>query len=485
MRKIWLRMKEQNNYERIKRYVDQGGDFKRICLELDISERTGRRMVAGYKKQGKAYFLHGNRGRSPATKLKEEHREEILQLYEDPLYEGANFKHFHELLQRRHTHIPKISLSTLRNLFKEADILSPKARRATRKAYHKRQKERIKSLSQSTPEVPQSLALPVDPSPHPRREKSKYSGELLFMDASQHDWLEEDKKIHLHAVIDDKTGAVLGAYFTEQETLQGYYRVLEQVLRTYGIPFKIQTDGRSIFEFAAFKHPKREDTFTQFAYACKTLGIQLHTTPSAQAQGKIERLFQTLQSRLIVELRLQNMKTIKEANEFLHAYLPQYNEQFATSHPHDTTHVFEEKPSDEEINLTLAVLDERIIDGGNCIRFENNYYRLLDHEAKQVYLRPKSKVLVIKALDARLYATHGETVFALEKLELFKEHSWNFDSEHEKKPRSLTIPPMSHPWKKENFVKHKKKVWENIYGLDWKSNYSWKDLCYTTERLFG
>ena len=485
MRKIWLRMKEQNNYEKIKRYVDQGGDFKRICLELDISKRTGRRMVAGYKEQGKAYFLHGNRGRSPSTKLKEEHREEILQLYENPLYEGANFKHFHELLQRHHPHIPKISLSTLRNLFKEADILSPKARRATRKAYQKRKKEALKNASPLSPAIPAPLALPLDPSPHPRREKSKYSGELLFMDASQHDWLEEGRNIHLHAVIDDKTGTVLGGYFTEQETLQGYYRVLEQVLRTYGIPFKIQTDGRSIFEFAAFKQPKRQDTFTQFAYACKTLGTQLHTTPSAQAQGKIERLFQTLQSRLLVELRLLGVKTIKEANEFLRVYLPQYNKQFATSHPHDTTHVFEGIPSDEEINLTLAVLDERIIDGGNCICFENNYYRLLDQDAKQVCLRPKTKVLVIKALDQALYATHGETVFALEKLELFKEHSWNFDPEQEKKPSSLTIPPMSHPWKKESFIKHKKKVWESIYGMDWKNTYSWDDLCYTTERLFG
>ena len=442
-------------------------------------------MVAGYKEQGKAYFLHGNRGRSPSTKLKEEHREEILQLYENPLYEGANFKHFHELLQRHHPHIPKISLSTLRNLFKEADILSPKARRATRKAYQKRKKEALKNASPLSPAIPAPLALPLDPSPHPRREKSKYSGELLFMDASQHDWLEEGRNIHLHAVIDDKTGTVLGGYFTEQETLQGYYRVLEQVLRTYGIPFKIQTDGRSIFEFAAFKQPKRQDTFTQFAYVCKTLGTQLHTTPSAQAQGKIERLFQTLQSRLLVELRLQGVKTIKEANEFLRVYLPQYNKQFATSHPHDTTHVFEGIPSDEEINLTLAVLDERIIDGGNCIRFENNYYRLLDQDAKQVCLRPKTKVLVIKALDQALYATHGETVFALEKLELFKEYSWNFDPEQEKKPSSLTIPPMSHPLKKESFIKHKKKVWESIYGMDWKNTYSWDDLCYTTERLFG
>ena len=408
-----IRMKEHMNYEKIKHYLHQGGSFKRICLELGISERTGRRMVAGYKKHAKAYFIHANRGRSPSTKLAKEHREEILRLYEDLLYQGANFKQFHELLERRHPHIPKISLSTLRNLFKEADILSPKATRATRKQHSKRQLEAQKHPSQQPHDLLETPALPLDPSPHPGREKSKYAGELLFMDASQHHWLEEGRKIHLHAVIDDKTGTLLGAYFAEQETPEGYYRVLEQVLKTYGIPFKIQTHGRTIFEFAAFKKPKREETYTQFAYPCKTLAIQLSATASAQAQGKIERLFQTLQSRFLVECRLQNLKTIKEANEFLHVYLPQYNKQFATSHPYDTTNVFEGKPSEEEINLTLAVLDERIIDGGNCIRFENNDYSLLDDRLNNVYLRPKSKVLVIKALDGGLYATHGETVFAL------------------------------------------------------------------------
>lgn len=487
VRKIVLTMKEHFNDEEIKRYVDQGGNFKRICLKLGISERTGRRMVAGYKKLGKAYFVHGNRGRSPATKISKEHRDCILALYQSHQYKGANFKHFHELLERLHPELPLFSLSTLRNIFKEAQILSPKATRATQKAFKKKRRELEKHLEIQTTEGALTPELSLDPNPHPRREKAKYSGELLFMDASQHDWFESGTKHHLHAVIDDHTGAVLGAYMADQETLQGYYKVVEQVLKNYGIPFGIQTDGRSIFEYAAFSKPLLEkETYTQFSYACKTLGIHLKTTSSAQAQGKIERLFGTWQSRLVVELRVHGIKTKQEANEFLPSYLPEYNKQFATSHPHDTLNVFETKPSDEEINLILAVIHQRVIDQGNCIRYENKYYKLLNQEAQQQFLRPKSKVTVIKALDEKLYATQGESVFALEILDLYKKYSWNFDEAKEQtQPRQLVIPPMSHPWKQGSFEKHQRRLWESLYRLDWDHLYSYEDVWHTTERLFG
>ena len=97
MRKIELRMNELFAYEKIKRYVDQGGNFKRLCLELGISERTARRKVAGYKEQGKQFFVHGNRSRKPSCAISQEARSKIVQLYKEPLYEGANFAHFHEL----------------------------------------------------------------------------------------------------------------------------------------------------------------------------------------------------------------------------------------------------------------------------------------------------------------------------------------------------------------------------------------------------
>lgn len=487
MRKIELRMNELFAYEKVKRYVDQGGNFRRLCLELGITKRSGRRKVAGYKEKGKEFFVHGNREKKPSSAISQEVRKKIVQLYKDPLYEGSNFTHFHELLERRHPELPKISLASLRNILSDADIISPMATRRTKKEHKKKMKALDKtsmSKTQTTNQIEKPL--PIDKDPHPRREKSKYPGELLFLDASMHDWLETGQKIHLHAAIDDATGTVTGARFEQQETIVGYYELMRQTLSTYGVPFGLQTDGRSIFEFAAFKKPKpNKESYTQFAYACKNLGISLHTTPSAQAQGKIERLFGTLQSRLIIELRLRRIKTIKEANEFLQVYLPQYNKQFATSHPHDTPNVFEDKPSEEKINLTLAILSQRTIDNGNCIRFENNYYRLLNERGRQVNLKHKSKVLVIKALDRKLYATCDESIFALEKLASHKDWSRVYDKDKPKqKKKTITIPDMNHPWKRDEFDKYQRQIWNKVYDTDWASVYSQEDIWYTQEQLY-
>lgn len=477
MKKVVLRLKEQNNYDLIKRYVDQGGNLNRVCLILNISKRTARRMIAGYKEYGKAYFVHGNRDRKPATKISPETEARIIAIYKDSLYDGANFAHFHELLQRNFPEIPHISLSSLRNIFNKNNILSPKANKSTRK----RIKDSEKAKEQINPcpvERKALINLPLDPDPHPRREKSKYFGELAFMDASQHNWFDNTTS-HLHAVIDDATGIVLGAYFDQQETLNGYYNVLYQTLINYGIPYRIQTDGRSIFEYAAFKKPKIEkDTYTQFGFACKTLGIGLNTTHLKEYQGKIERLFQTFQSRLIVEMRIRGVKTIKEANEFLSLYLPEHNDKFATPLEHHTPTVFEGKPSLEKINLTLAVLSSRVIDNGNSIRYDNNYFRLIDSVGQKVRLRPKTKVQIIKAFDGRLFVACNETVLSLEKIKDHKSQSFNFDSPINLTPQNVVyIPPMQHPWKAG--------VFDSFWKQQWEKNYSFDEICYSQENIYN
>lgn len=138
MRKVHLRSKELHEYQLVKRHVDNEGRIVSLMLKLGCSERTAWRKIAGYKKHGKAFFIHGNRDRSPVTTVSPEAVDRIIELYQSERYEGANFAHFHELLQREHAdEIPPISLSWLRKMFKDHDILSPKAHRATKRAYKK------------------------------------------------------------------------------------------------------------------------------------------------------------------------------------------------------------------------------------------------------------------------------------------------------------------------------------------------------------
>lgn len=110
---------------------------------------------------------------------------------------------------------------------------------------------------------------------HPRQSRCQYFGEELQKDACIHLWFGKEKT-SLHAAIDDATGQVVGLHFDKEETLNGYYNITHQILSKYGIPYLIKTDKRTVFEYKKKTSSKvEEDTFTQYAYACKQLGIQI------------------------------------------------------------------------------------------------------------------------------------------------------------------------------------------------------------------
>lgn len=163
---------------------------------------------------------------------------------------------------------------------------------------------------------------------HPRRSRSANFGELVQMDASEYIWFGE-KKCHLNVAIDDATGCIIGGYFAEQETLNAYYHVLNQILTDYGIPYIFLTDRRTIFVYASKNAPSDEEhTFTQFSYGCHQLGIEIDTTCIPQAKGRVERLNRTLQSRSPVDLKLKGVQSIEQANRQLFQIIKSYNEKF-------------------------------------------------------------------------------------------------------------------------------------------------------------
>lgn len=457
MKEVLLNMNKNYAYQLVKSFVDHpNSNFHHLVAKLSCSERTARRWIAGYRQEGKAFFQHGNHGRKPARALSEELKAKIVALYQSDKYLGTNMKHFHELLQREED-LPTFSLTTLRNVLKAANLISPKARRRTKRAWIAKQKILARpSLASPPQEALPGLALPLDPSPHPMRVRSKYAGELLFADASIHDWFGTGEKAALHAAIDDATGTVVGAWFTPQETLEGYYHVLEQILVNYGIPATIQTDGRSVFEFSAFKeHRVENDRHTQFGYACKYFGIHLQQTAIAQKQGKIERLWETLQSRLVGELQVAGIKEIKKANEFLVPYITAYNKKFAQPLTKNTPNAFELSPSCEQINLHLARLMPRTITTGNTILYYRTHYRTVDANGVQVNLRPGTRVQVIEAYDKTLFATCNSQIFALDAVPENYQESLELDFGAKKQvPKKHYIPPMEHCWRQDMFLKH-------------------------------
>ena len=280
-------MDENKKYIIIKKLVETTGNKKRAALELNCTPRHVNRMIEGYKQQGKAYFVHGNRNRKPSHTIDLKKKKLILDLYTDT-YSDANFTHFTELLEKYEN--IKVSTSTINSLLKQEFILSPKAKRATRKTVKKQLLELKKDAKSKKEIAKMHNAIIAIEEAHPRRPRSAYAGEMLQMDASIHLWFGEEKS-QLHIAVDDATGNIVGAYFDYQETLNGYYNILHQILTNYGIPYMFY-DRRTVFEYKKNKSPSvEEDTFTQFGYACNQLGIEIKTSSVAQAKGRVERMF--------------------------------------------------------------------------------------------------------------------------------------------------------------------------------------------------
>lgn len=447
-------MDENEKYITIKKLVETDGSKQRAAIHLNCTIRHINRMIKGYKEKGKEYFVHGNRGKKPAHTLDDKIKQKIIDFYRTK-YADANFTHYSELLDK-HEKI-KVSASTIRSILMQEYILSPKARRVTRKREAKRLKELQKSMKSKKEAVKLSNAIIDIEEAHPRRPRCAYFGEMLQMDASLDYWFGKDKS-QLHIAVDDATGAIVGAHFDHQETLNGYYNVLHKVLMQYGIPYMFFTDRRTVFEYKKKKSPSlEEDTFTQFGYACKQLGIEIKTSSVAQAKGRVERMFQTLQSRLSVELRLAGVSTIEQANEFLNHYIKEFNDQFAL--PLDNIKsVFEMQPDNEKINLILAVLTKRKIDNGSCIKFKNEYYLPMNNNGLPVHYHKGTSGMVIQAFNGEMYFCVDHNVYALDLIPNHAPSSKNFDFvAASTKPKKRYIPPMNHPWRQASFERYCKK----------------------------
>lgn len=450
MRKVELSLKEDYKYKTIKKLVETNGNKERARIKLGLkSIRQINRLIAGYKKYGKEFFVHGNHGRKPKHALSNELKDEIELLYTSKYFD-CTYTQFTEYLAEREY----IFLSTpeVGQILREKYILSPRSRKVTKKNIKKKLlAEKQKAKSKKEIAKIQSNIVAVEDA-HPRQPRCIYFGEEIQTDACIHLWF-GNTKTALHAAIDDSTGHVVAAYFDNQETLNGYYNIYYQILTKYGIPYLFKTDKRTVFEYNKKGTTIDEDnTFTQFAYACNQLGTSIETSSVPEFKPRIERLFESFQLRLIPELRLANITTIEEANNFLPTFLEKYNSKFALCID-NTKSVFEKQPSKEKINLTLAVLSRRVIDTGHSICFKNKHYRTVNSVGTPIYFGKGTKCMVIEAFDKTLYSTIEDSIFSLEEIPEVQLKSENFDEILPAEPKKIYIPRMIHPFKRQSFEK--------------------------------
>ena len=264
---------------------------------LGLSERQVRRLVTRIKQGGPEGLIHRSRGRPSMRRIPEEVVTEIQRVIEQR-YKGFGPTLASEMLSEREG--IEVSREKLRQLMLEAGLWE--------RARHRRR-------------------------PHPWRERKDHCGQMVQLDGSHHAWLEgRGPKMVLMGYIDDASSHFFGRFY-EYEGVYPAMDSLQRYIRLYGRPVSLYMDKHSTYKTS--RQPsldellKGESAATQLQRACRELGIEVIHASSPQAKGRIERAFGTLQDRLVKMMRLEAISTLEQANTFLEAYLPRYNQKYA------------------------------------------------------------------------------------------------------------------------------------------------------------
>lgn len=432
---------DYDKIEIIKDVVEKGKSKNAAAVKLSRSLRSINRMIKLYKEKGPNALVHGNRGRKPVNTVD---HSLIFSLYETKYYDFT-MTHFSEILKERES--IQVSEATIRNIFKENDTLSVRARRKTKRALKKKLTLQAHLSVKQKDQLIQLETEDFTGTVHPTQPRCKYFGEELQLDASEHLWF-GNSKTHLHLSIDDATGRLLGGCFDKQETLHGYYSVLKQILTEHGIPIKFKTDKRTIFEYKSKKmKDTSDDTFTQFSHACHTLGIEVEAKSVPEFKPRVERSFGTLQWRLPQEMRLAGVSTLDEANRFLNSYISKFNQQFAIMD--GIPSCFEKQPTKDQIDQCLVTFTKRTVTNGHDIVINHKHYALFNAHNEHKFLRPKTKITVITMMNKSMFVLHNENLFALEEIPERQtvSESVDFIEPLPVSKQRKVIPPFDHPWK--------------------------------------
>lgn len=387
-----LKQKEIKRATLIEACINGQCTVRQVADALGLSERRVKQIKKEVKENGVKSIQHGNRGRKPKNTISDETKKKILDLRSSYEYELSNFKHFQEILKERED--IDISYSALYNILHNAGIKSPK----------KHRKSKL----------------------HHRRKRKESEGMMLQADGTPFDWFGNDQKYSLHGFIDDATGKITGLYMCKNECLLGYLEVLRQTLENYGIPISLYPDKYSVFfppkkvdDHVTIEEQLngREKGITQFGRIVEELGITMFPANSPQAKGRIERLWETLQSRLVTEFRINKITTIEQANIFLSSYINIYNSKFSVK-PLNKKTMFLKLPKRYDLDELLCVKFERTIDNAGVFSLNNSKFQVLDRS-----LPPKTKIKIYLSQKNGMVVKVNNKSYDVQPLELLSKDS--------------------------------------------------------------
>jgi transposase len=388
---------------------------KNAAAILGISARQVKRLVRRYRLEGDRGIIHQMRGKRSHNSTADDMKNKILSLY-CRMYEGFGPMFAAEKLREEHG--IKIHGETLRLWLKANGIAYPSRRARPHRSWRKRK---------------------------------SCLGEMVQMDGSHHDWLEgRGEWLVLMAYIDDATNQVFARFYETEENfsaLDSFRRYIQK----HGLPCSLYLDRHVVYK--AHQRPLEiseqldgmDEPLSNFQRAAKELGVELIHAYSPQAKGRIERLFKTLQDRLVKELRLKNISTKKEANAFLQRYLIQFNRQFRMT-AENATDLHRKLTVDVDIRRILCVKELRNVKNDFTVSFRGRLYQILD--------RIKSKTVTVEIwLDSSThFASEGKELRVKELPVPVREIVESAGKSHP--GISYQKPPKDHPWRKPFLTKN-------------------------------
>lgn len=349
---------------------------------LRLSVRQVRRLRRRAEREGRQAVVHGNRGRAPAHRIDEATRTRLLTLRRTT-YRDFNDTHFAEKLAAEQPPII-VSVRTVRRMLRTAGIGSVWRRRPRRH--------------------------------HRRRDRKPQRGLMLLWDGSRHAWLEDrGPLLTLVGAIDDASSELLpGAHFVEQECAAAYLGLLHTMATDCGLPASIYMDQHGALKrnddhwTLAEERRGRQDP-TQVGQALEALGITPIYALSPQAKGRVERLWGTLQDRLVSELRLAGATTAADANAVLTRYRAAHNARFAIA-PTDTTPAWRPVRATLDLTRVCSFRYEATVLKDNTVRLSGLVFDIPPGPRRRSYA--DTRVEVRQLLDGSWRIYEGDRVIA-------------------------------------------------------------------------
>lgn len=413
---ITMSTKEIDRFTVITNLLNKQINGTEAAQQLQLSTRQIRRIKSRFDQSNPLRIAHQSRGQPSNRRLKPVVINRIINLLKTK-YVGFG----PTLATEKLFEINKIKISdeSLRTVMTKNNLWKPRIRKKNREHREWR----------------------------PRRENY---GTMEQYDGSYHHWFEQRaEECCLLLAVDDATGKITQAVFDRHEGILPTFGFWRAYIEENGKPASIYLDKFSTYKINHKNAEDNKEMITQFQRVCQDLNITLISAHSPEAKGRVERMFKTLQDRLVKELRLQNISDIDSANIFLREkYIQSFNEKFAVvSTKRADLHRILTKTDVENMNSIFSVHSERIVMNDFTIQFKNQYFQL--GQQQPVVVCRKEKILVEEHLDGsiklKLRGKNLNYIVLPKRPE--KEYKLNIPALTTGTPSYK--PPSDHPWRKQ------------------------------------